>query len=133
MSCMWWPQSTYGRLSPIGFVTLTVFVLYTLFMSHGQSGPSSVDQVEQASAIGTQLTGSQLVADSGSGLVSGTVQTALCTPAATAETEYDCTVQLQGQPGALSISVLSDSQGNWHQLCEAGEIQAGRVCVAGGG
>jgi hypothetical protein len=128
---MWWPQSTYGRLSPIGFVTLTLFVLYTLFM--GQNRPSSVDQIDQASAIGAQLTGSQLVADSGSGLVSGVVQTALCTPSATAETEFDCTVQLQGQPGALSISVLSDSQGNWHQLCESGEIQAGRVCVSGGG
>lgn len=127
----WWPQSSYGRLSPIGFVTLSAIVLYSLFMTHGHSGPSSIDQVDQAAAIGSQLTGSQLVADSGSGLVSGVVQTALCTPAATAETEYDCTVQLQGQPGAFSISVLSDSQGNWHQLCEAREVQAGRVCVAG--
>jgi hypothetical protein len=129
----WWPQSTYGRLSPIGFVSLTLIVVYSLFMSHSQSGPSSIDPVEQATTIGNQLTGSQLVADSRSGLVSGIVQSALCTPSATAETEFDCTVQLQGEPGALSISVLSDNEGNWHQMCESGEIQAGRVCVAGGG
>ena len=132
MSCMWWPQSSYGRLSPIGFVSLTLIVLYSLFMSHGHTG-APVDPLEQASAIGSQLTGSQLVADSGSGHVSGIVQPALCMPAATAETEYDCDIQLQGQGGAFSISVLSDSDGNWHQLCEAGETQSGRVCVAGGG
>jgi hypothetical protein len=43
-------------------------------------------------------------------------------------TELTCTILLNDQTGAYTISVITDTQGDWHQLCEPGDQQAGQLC-----
>jgi len=40
----------------------------------------------------------------------------------------DIEVTWAGSPGAYTITVITDTQADWHQLCEPGDQQARQLC-----
>jgi hypothetical protein len=52
----------------------------------------------------------------------------MCQADETVTTELTCTILFNDQTGAYTINVVTDPQGDWHQLCEPGDQQAGRLC-----
>jgi hypothetical protein len=75
-----------------------------------------------------RIISAQTVAYAPTGNATGIIQQAMCQADQTVTTELTCTILFNDQTGAYTINVVTDPQGDWHQLCEPGDQQAGRLC-----
>jgi len=126
---MWpWPTRQYRPLSGLGVISLCVTLLYMVYATHGHTQPQPTDPLSVGSAIESQLSGTQTVAYTPTGKAIGTVQQALCQADDVATEEFTCTILFGDQAGAYTINVITDTQGEWHQLCEPGDQQVGQLC-----
>ena len=126
---MWpWPTRQYRPLSGLGVLSLCITLLYMVYATHGHTQPQPADPLAVSSAVESQLSGAQTVAYAPTGKATGVVQQAICQADQTVTTELTCTVLFNDQTGAYTISVITATQGDWHQLCEPGDQQAGQLC-----
>jgi hypothetical protein len=99
-----------------------------VYATHGHTQPQPTDPLAVSSAVESQLSGAQTVAYAPAGKATGIVQQAICQAGQAVTTELTCTILFNDQTGAYTISVITDTQGDWHQLCEPGDQQAGQLC-----
>jgi hypothetical protein len=126
---MWpWPTRQYRPLSDLGVLSLCITLLYMVYATHGHTQPQPTDPLAVSSAVESQLSGAQTVAYAPAGKATGIVQQAICQAGQAVTTELTCTILFNDQTGAYTISVITDTQGDWHQLCEPGDQQAGQLC-----
>jgi hypothetical protein len=126
---MWpWPTRQYRPLSGLGVLSLCITLLYMVYATHGHTQPQPTDPLAVSSAVESQLSGAQTVAYAPAGKATGIVQQAICQAGQAVTTELTCTILFNDQTGAYTISVITDTQGDWHQLCEPGDQQAGQLC-----
>jgi len=126
---MWpWQTRQYRPLSGLGVISLCITLLYTVYATHGHTQPQPSDPMAVSSAVESQLRGAQTVAYAPTGRASGIVQQAMCETAQAVTTELTCTILFNDQTGAYTITVITDTQADWHQLCEPGDQQAGQLC-----
>jgi hypothetical protein len=126
---MWpWPTRQYRPLSGLGVLSLCITLLYMVYATHGHTQPQPTDPLAVSSAVESQLSGAQTVAYAPAGKATGIVQQAICQAGQAVTTELTCTILFDDQTGAYTISVITDTQGDWHQLCEPGDQQAGQLC-----
>jgi hypothetical protein len=126
---MWpWQTRPYRPLSGLGVISLCVTLLYMVYATHGHTQPQPTDPLAVSSTVESQLRGAQTVAYAPTGKASGIVQQAMCQADQAGATELTCTILLNDQTGAYTIAVITDTQGDWHQLCEPGDQQAGQLC-----
>jgi hypothetical protein len=126
---MWpWPTRQYRPLSGLGVLSLCITLLYMVYATHGHTQPQPTDPLAVSSAVESQLSGAQTIAYAPAGKATGIVQQAICQAGQAVTTELTCTILFNDQTGAYTISVITDTQGDWHQLCEPGDQQAGQLC-----
>ena len=126
---MWpWQTRPYRPLSGLGVISLCVTLLYMVYATHGHTQPQPTDPLAVSSAVESQLFGTQTVAYAPTGKAAGLVQQAMCQADQAVTTELTCTILFNDQTGAYTITVITDAHGDWHQLCEPGDQQAGQLC-----
>jgi hypothetical protein len=126
---MWpWQTRQYRPLSGLGVISLCITLLYMVYATHGHTQPQPTDPLAVSSAVESQLRGAQTVAYDPTGKASGIVQQAMCQPDQAGTSELTCTILWNDQTSAYTISVIADTQGDWHQLCEPGDQQVGQLC-----
>ena len=109
-------------------ISLCVTLLYMVYATHGHSQPQPTDPLAVSSAVESQLSGAETVAYAPAGNATGVIQLATCQADPAVTTELTCTILFDAQTGAYTITVITDTQGDWHQLCEPGDQQAGQLC-----
>lgn len=127
---MWpWPTRQYRPLSGLGVVSLCITLLYAVYATHGHAQqPQLTDPLAITNAVQSQLIGSQIVAYAPAGNATGIVQQAICQADQATASVLTCTILFNNQTGAYTISVITDTHGDWHQLCQSGAQQAGQLC-----